>query len=405
MKPYIKNIQKERFMYSSNMIARTLASTISLESDVFDIVMIEGMHQCGKTTLANTLFHQLPRVDLRDVYPRNLATTEPKSFYAVYGDHLLIDHIELAPQLLDHIPEDREVKIVLVGNLLPMDRQKLTERENAKIYTLMPLTQREYRGLAAEPFAQKPVPVTMSYPQMQLLDTIRNGFLPRPAKQMTTHAFYESWLAGFFDQVVRGTLRVAKELQFFRYLKALAEANMTELNHYKLSEIAGISYGTAIYWTDFLVSVGVIIEIPSLQLPRRRQVKRPKVCFADSGLLCHLLDCRTTEDLMTSPFYEKIFEGFVAAELIKGYAAWGEISPVTYYRDTSKKHIDLLVHTKRGYVPVGFYTNQARDSKLVLREMKVLGRMGERVEEPVLITDGTLITEKTDVALIAATAL
>ena len=31
--------------------------------------------------------------------------------------------------------------------------------------------------------------------------------------------------------------------------------------------------------------------------------------------------------------------------------------------------------------------------------------MGERVEEPVLITDGTLITEKTDVALIAATAL
>ena len=229
--------------------------------------------------------------------------------------------------------------------------------------------------------------------------------MPRPAKQMTTHAFYESWLAGFFDQVVRGTLRVAKELQFFRYLKALAEANMTELNHYKLSEIAGISYGTAIYWTDFLVSVGVIIEIPSLQLPTRRQVKRPKVCFADSGLLCHLLDCRTTEDLMTSPFYEKIFEGFVAAELIKGYAAWGEISPVTYYRDTSKKHIDLLVHTKRGYVPVGFYTNKARDSKLVLREMKVLGRMGERVEEPVLITDGTLITEKTDVALIAATAL
>ena len=392
-------------MYSSNMIARTLASTISLESDAFDIIMIEGMHQCGKSTLANALFHQLPRVDLRDVYPRNLATTEPKSFYAVYGDHLLIDHIELAPQLLDHIPEDREVKIVLVGNLLPVDRQKLEDRENAKIYTLMPFTQREYRGVAAEPFAQKPVPVTMSYPQMPMLDTIRNGFLPRPAKQMTTHAFYESWLAGFFDQVVRGTLRVAKELQFFRYLKALAEANMTELNHYKLSEIAGISYGTAIYWTDFLVSVGVIIEIPSLQLPTRRQVKRPKVCFADSGLLCHLLDCRTTEDLMASPFYEKIFEGFVAAELIKGYAAWGEISPVTYYRDTSKKHIDLLVNTKRGYVPVGFYTQQARDSKLVLREMKVLGRMGERVEEPVLITDGTLITEKTDVALIAATAL
>ena len=392
-------------MYSSNMIARTLASTISLESDAFDIIMIEGMHQCGKSTLANALFHQLPRVDLRDVYPRNLATTEPKSFYAVYGDHLLIDHIELAPKLLDHIPEDREVKIVLVGNLLPVDRQKLEDRENAKIYTLMPFTQREYRGVAAEPFAQKPVPVTMSYPQMPMLDTIRNGFLPRPAKQMTTHAFYESWLAGFFDQVVRGTLRVAKELQFFRYLKALAEANMTELNHYKLSEIAGISYGTAIYWTDFLVSVGVIIEIPSLQLPTRRQVKRPKVCFADSGLLCHLLDCRTTEDLMASPFYEKIFEGFVAAELIKGYAAWGESSPVTYYRDTSKKHIDLLVNTKRGYVPVGFYTQQARDSKLVLREMKVLGRMGERVEEPVLITDGTLITEKTDVALIAATAL
>ena len=392
-------------MYSSNMIARTLASTISLESDAYDIVMIEGMHQSGKSTLASALFHHLPCVDLCDIHPRNLATTEPKSFFKVYGDHLLIDHIELAPQLLDHIPQDCEIKLVLVGNLLPADRQKLLDRENAKIYNLMPISQREYRGVAAEPFAQKPVPVTMSYPQIQLLDTIRNGALPRPTKQMTTHAFYESWLASFFDQVVRGTLRVAKELQFFRYLKALAEANMTELNHYKLSEIAGISYGTAIYWTDFLVAVGVLIEIPSLQLPTRRQVKRPKICFADSGLLCHLLDCRTTEDLMASPFYEKIFEGFVASELVKGYAAWGEESPVTYYRDTSKKHIDLLVHTKRGYVPVGFYTSQARDPKLVLREMKVLGRMGERVEEPVLITDGTLIAEKTDVALISATAL
>ena len=392
-------------MYTSNMIARTLASTISLESDAFDIVMIEGMHQSGKSALAGALFHHLPRVDLCDVYPRNLATTEPKSFYAVYGDHVLIDHIELAPQLLDHIPTDRDVKIVFVGNLLPQDRQKLLDRENAKIYNLMPISQREYRGLAAEPFAHKPVPVTMSYPQIQLLDAIRNGSLPRPTQQMTTHAFYEAWMASFFDQVVRGTLRVAKELQFFRYLKALAEANMTELNHYKLSEIAGISYGTAIYWTDFLVAVGVLLEIKSLQLPTRRQVKRPKICFADSGLLCHLLDCRTTEDLIASPFYQKIFEGFVASELIKGYAAWGEPSPVTYYRDTSKKHIDLLVQTKRGYVPVGFYTSKARDPKLVLREMKVLGRMGERVEDPVMITDGTLIAEKTDVALIAATAL
>lgn len=392
-------------MYPSNLVARTLASTISLESDVYDVIMIEGMHRCGKTTLATELFHDLPSVDLLDVQPRNLATHEPAHFFSVYGDRLLIDHIELAPQLLDHLPTDRSIKIVLVGNLWPEDRQKLLARENAKIYQLMPLSQREIRGVTAEPFAQKPVALTMSYPQMHFLDSLRNGFLPRPSQQMTTHAFYEAWLATFFDQVVRGTLRVAKELQFFRYMKALAQHNMTELNHYKLSEIAGISYGTAIYWTDFLVAMGVLLEIPSLQLPTRRQVKRPKICFADSGLLCHLLECRTMEALLESEHYERIFEGFVASEIIKGYVAWGDKPPVTFYRDTSKKHIDLVIGTKRGYVPVGFYSQKGRDSKLVLREMKVLGRMGQAVQEPVLITDGSLVTDKTDVALIAATSL
>lgn len=386
-------------------IARTLASTLELEADDYSVIVIEGMYRVGKTTLAKQAFADCAYVDLADLSPKMLAQASPREFFALYGQRLIVDNIEAAPELLNHLPAGPHVKIVLVGNLTDEQRQALMQNGAAKAYTLMPLSQRETAGTTSEPFAQQSVPVTMSYPGPYFLDILRNGSLPRPAIQMTTHAFYESWLAGFFDQVVGNTMRVAKQALFYQYLKALAQNNMCELNHFALAETAGISYGTAMYWTRYLLNCGLLLEIPSLILPQRRQVKRPKVCFSDSGLLCHLLGCVSSDDLANHPAYAQIVEGFVVAEIMKGYRAWGQEAPIFFYRDTSKKHISWLLSTSRGYLPMGLLSQHGRKEAQMMREMLVLSRMGETVTDPVLVTDGTLMKEHTDIALISATAL
>lgn len=390
----------------SSLIPRTLSSTLSLESDEFQILLIEGMPQCGKTTLAQTLFRYLPYVNLTDVHPRNLAQTNPSAFFPVYGKRLVLDEIQLAPELLSALPEPEEdIKIVLVGNLPRSAREGILTKYSSKRYVLTPFSQKEYDGASPDLFGQKPIALTMTYPRPGFFDSLRNGFLPRPDLQQSNHAFYEGWLGDFFFNVVRPVMKVSKEVEFLNFMKSIARTNMQELNHFKLAEESGISYGTAMYWADFLLEAHIIMEVPSLQLAQRRQVKRPKVTYTDSGLLCHLLQLHDTPALLSSPAYLSILEGHVASEIAKGYRAWGEEPPIYFYRDTAKKHIELVLKTKTGFLPIGFVSSKARSVNESLRHMRVLERMGENTREPVFISDGTLVLPSTDYPVISAAML
>ncbi len=390
----------------TSLIARTLSSTISLESDEFQVILIEGMPQCGKTTLAQSLFRDLPYIDLSDVHPRNLAQTNPCAFFPVYGKQLVLDEIQLVPELIEALPApDPDLKIILIGNLPQTIREGILAKYPSKRYVLTPFSQKEYAGGSADLFGQNPIALTMTYPRPGFFDSLRNGFLPRADLQLSNHAFYEGWLGDFFFNVVRPVMKVAKEVEFLNFMKAIARTNMQELNHFKLAEESGISYGTAMYWAEFLLDAHIIMEVPSLQLAQRRQVKRPKVTYTDSGLLCHLLQIHDTPTLLSSPAYLSIFEGHVASEIAKGYRAWGEEPPLFFYRDTAKKHIELVLKTKTGLLPIGFLSARARSVTESLRHMRVLERMGENTREPVFISDGTLALPATDYPVISAAML
>ena len=390
----------------TSLIARTLSSTISLESDEFQVILIEGMPQCGKTTLAQSLFRDLPYIDLSDVHPRNLAQTNPSAFFPVYGKQLVLDEIQLVPELIEALPApDPDLKIILIGNLPQTIREGILAKYPSKRYVLTPFSQKEYVGGSADLFGQNPIALTMTYPRPGFFDSLRNGFLPRADLQLSNHAFYEGWLGDFFFNVVRPVMKVAKEVEFLNFMKAIARANMQELNHFKLAEESGISYGTAMYWADFLLEAHIIMEVPSLQLAQRRQVKRPKVTYTDSGLLCHLLQIHDTPALLSSPAYLSILEGHVASEIAKGYRAWGEELPLFFYRDTAKKHIELVLKTKTGLLPIGFLSARARSITESLRHMRVLERMGENTREPVFISDGTMVISATDYPVISAAML
>lgn len=390
----------------TSLIARTLSSTISLESDEFQVILIEGMPQCGKTTLAQSLFRDLPYIDLSDVHPRNLAQTNPSAFFPVYGKQLVLDEIQLVPELIEALPApDPDLKIILIGNLPQTIREGILAKYPSKRYVLTPFSQKEYVGGSADLFGQNPIALTMTYPRPGFFDSLRNGFLPRADLQLSNHAFYEGWLGDFFFNVVRPVMKVAKEVEFLNFMKAIARTNMQELNHFKLAEESGISYGTAMYWADFLLEAHIIMEVPSLQLAQRRQVKRPKVTYTDSGLLCHLLQIHDTPALLSSPAYISILEGHVASEIAKGYRAWGEEPPLFFYRDTAKKHIELVIKTKTGLLPIGFLSARARSVTESLRHMRVLERMGENTREPVFISDGTMVISATDYPVISAAML
>lgn len=388
------------------LTARTLFQTLSQEAHNYHYILIEGMPGVGKATLVESVFRDLSRLDLNDLHPRNLATTQPAVFFEVYGKSLVIEHIEYAPNLIDFLPAPEDGVFVVMTGYLPEDKKvKLLQSGAAKVYRLMPLSQRELAGTNALPFGKTHIPITMSYPTVGLFDTIRNGFLLRPNAMVSNSAFYETWLADFFNQHVRGVLRVAKDTHFYAYMKALAAANMQEINHFQLAKQARISYGTAMYWTRFLIESGVVFEVPSLKLATRRQVKRAKVAYTDTGLLCHLLDIRDSQALLSSAYYPGIFAGFCAAEIMKGYFAYGLETPLYFYRDTARRHIELVIARPESLLPLAFLSKRCTPMRVAIREMDVLIRMGERRDDPVFISDATETVDQTAYAIVSASNL
>lgn len=79
----------------------------------------------------------------------------------------------------------------------------------------------------------------------------------------------------------------------------------------------------------------------------KRVTKTPKLYFYDTGLLCHLLGIRSAAELLTHPKRGAVFENFVIAEMRKQYLHTGTEPELYFYRDDSKREVDLLDLTVR----------------------------------------------------------
>ena len=75
----------------------------------------------------------------------------------------------------------------------------------------------------------------------------------------------------------------------------------------------------------------------------KRLIKSAKLYFTDSGLVCHLLGIDTVTTLRKSPFYGILFEGFVAAEIIKHQVNSGKRKDLYYFRDQQGLEVDFVI--------------------------------------------------------------
>jgi predicted AAA+ superfamily ATPase len=67
----------------------------------------------------------------------------------------------------------------------------------------------------------------------------------------------------------------------------------------------------------------IILVPPYFENLGKRLIKSPKVYLGDSGLACYLLGLTSVAELERSPFLGALFEGFVAAEILKSQADRG----------------------------------------------------------------------------------
>jgi hypothetical protein len=85
------------------------------------------------------------------------------------------------------------------------------------------------------------------------------------------------------------------------------------------------------------------------------------VYLGDSGLACYLLGIATQAELDRSPFLGPLFEGHVAAEILKSQINQGRRKELYHFRDQQGLEVDFLFPSSQG----GLWMVECKASKTV----------------------------------------
>jgi hypothetical protein len=111
----------------------------------------------------------------------------------------------------------------------------------------------------------------------------------------------------------------------------------------------GVRVPTVTQWLGVLETTAQVLIVPPFyENLGKRLIKSPKVYIADSGLACHLLGIERAAELAKSPFRGALFEGFIAAEVLKAQVNAGGRRELYYFRDEQGLEVDFVLPGRGG---------------------------------------------------------
>jgi hypothetical protein len=156
--------------------------------------------------------------------------------------------------------------------------------------------------------------------------------------------WFSSYVQTYLERDVRAVTAVRDLATFRRFLALVASRHGQVLNKTDLAAPLGVSVPTITQWLSVLETTAQILRVPPFyENFGKRLVKSPRMYLADSGLACHLLGIDSAAELAKSPFRGALFEGFVAAEIVKAQANSGGRREIYYFRDEQGLEVDLVV--------------------------------------------------------------
>ncbi len=146
------------------------------------------------------------------------------------------------------------------------------------------------------------------------------------------------------------SLRAVHDLSVFRrFLSLLASRHGQVLNRSDLAGPLGLSVPTVSAWLRVLETTGQVVLVPPyFENFGKRLIKSPRFYWLDSGLVRHLLGLRDHSQLEASPFLGPVFDGAVAAELLKLQVNAGRRRELYFFRDERGLEVDFIISRPGG---------------------------------------------------------
>jgi predicted AAA+ superfamily ATPase len=324
---------------------RTIEPLLRRYLGLFPAVAVTGPRQSGKSTLVRHALSGYPYVSMDDPEEIHAAERDPRGFLARFPERVIIDEAQRAPGLFSYIKmeidaaRNRKGRFILTGS----NQFSLASRISDSLAGRVGL-------LSLLPFERIELPVKARSGQML------SGSYPELAMRgyEGSREWYKSYLGTYLERDVRAVHGVGKLADFQSLLSLLAARTAQEYNASGLARELGVDYKTVESWVSILEASYILFRLrPWKANIGKRLVKRPKLYFWDTGLVCHLSGLRDGEALDAGPLAGPIFENYVCAEILKAAAHRGRDLEALFYRESNGLEADLILTDKdRGAVQI-----------------------------------------------------
>jgi predicted AAA+ superfamily ATPase len=325
-------------------ITRTITKFIRKQQTKYPILGITGPRQSGKTTLLRHIFKDYTYVSLENPDLRAFASGDPNGFLKKYNTNVILDEVQRVPELFSYIQTivDESQKMgqfILSGSqnfhLLNSITQTLAGR--VALFKLLPLDFNELKkeNLLAASFSEASV----------------RGFYPAIFdRDIDPSVFYSNYINTYLEKDVTELINIRDTNSFRTFIALCASRAGQLLNMSALANDCNISQPTAKAWMSILESSYIVFLMqPYYENFNKRLVKTPKLYFYDTGLLCHLLNIRSAEEMEENRLKGNIFENMVIAEYQKKNFHQYLHQNYYFWQDSNNHEIDLLIKTAKGF--------------------------------------------------------
>jgi predicted AAA+ superfamily ATPase len=311
-------------------LERTLGGSLALAARSFPAVILTGPRRAGKTTLLRQRFPRAAHVLLEDPDLAARAQADPQGFLDDLKLPVILDEIQNVPQLFNYIRSRIDAAPERFGQWL------LTGSQEA------PLMQGVTESMAGRAAVFHLLP--LSAEESPRVSPLHGGFPEALARPAAADIWFRSYVQTYLERDVRAVSSIRDLATFRRFVGLLASRCGQMLNKTDLAAPLGVSVPTIGEWLSILEITGQILLVPPFyENFGKRLVKSPKLYFADAGLACHLLGVGGDSALRASPFLGPVYEGFIAAEIVKHRLNRGQARGLYYFRDQQGLEVDFVV--------------------------------------------------------------